>query len=452
MPDFIYATSEVERVAGNYPHLVVENMFVEEVPTETRPSLQSRPGLKETGLVMGGGPVEQLFKVDGVLDNALFGVSAGRLYSNATNLGFIDGTFFPSIAGYEEFVFVNAGRNLWGYDGTTLAQITFPDDAYVAKIVVGASRLVCIRKDTGTFYWSEVLEATIDPLNFATAENSPDSLLDMLFLGDRLILFGSKTVEFWPVSDDEDLPFQPLPGYVFQCGIKETGCATVYGNTFAWINDRNEICLTQPDNVISGVDLQVKLENSLEARLWTFNLEGTQYLAATLQNEDESWETHVFRKGTWSVFTTKNEVNWLGRCFDGNVFGSSVDGRILEWDTEYTEVDDELERRFTAWLPIDSGLTSIFSFTLRTNQGHTPYITGDYTDPVVELRISKDGGNEWSDWRQKTMGRQGKYRHLIRWLGLGSFSYPGVLVEIRISDPVPFRVSGLEMNGPFGGI
>src|SRR6185369_16088611 len=154
-------------------------MFVEAAQTEAQGVvLQSRPGLSDRSAAMGSGPVQALFKGDGVLDSALYGVSASLLYAGTTLIGAVDGAGPFSMAGYEDQLFVAGGGALWGYNGTALSAVAFPDSASVRKALVGASRVICIRADTEKFYWSDVLSTTVAALSFATAESQPDRLKD----------------------------------------------------------------------------------------------------------------------------------------------------------------------------------------------------------------------------------------------------------------------------------
>ena len=75
------------------------------------------------------------------------------------------------MGGYQNYLFVCAGASIWVFDGTTLSALAFPDGADGAAIVVGASRVVAIRKDTGKFYWADSLETDIEAREFATVGN-----------------------------------------------------------------------------------------------------------------------------------------------------------------------------------------------------------------------------------------------------------------------------------------
>lgn len=444
--DVVYGTSAFTRERGNFPDLPVVNMFAETVQTEQHPALQSRPGLANSGTAMGVGPVKSLFQIDGVLDGSLFGLSDNKLYKGTTNLGTVNGTGYGRVTGFDTFVFANQGASLYGYDGTTFAAVATPGSFDVLTMCVGSSRLIVIDKGTGHFYWSNVLDKNIQALSFATAENSPDKLKDCLFLGDTLILFGTETVEFWPVSTDPNLPFQPMVGRVFPVGIKDTGCASLFGTGFAWVSNRNQVCAADPQNIISFPGLEAKIEASSSVSLWRFQLEGVEFLALRLDTE-----TWVFsqRSGQWSQFESFGQTNWIPQCYGGGYFGSSINGNLIQWTNDHLDFSDILERRFRAGVPLDNGTSPLYNVRLRTNPGQTPYLTGTYADPTVEMRISRDGGFTWTDYKSVALGAAGAYRQWVQFVGLGFFSYPGVLLEFRVADPVPFRVSNVTANEPY---
>ena len=448
--DFVYGISTFERRRGDFPTLPVVNMIGEDIPVEPGVTLQSRPGLENTAITMGAGPVRELYQIDGILNNGLFGVSGNKLYNGSTEIGTIDGGGNVSMAGYEDFLFINAGTLIYKYDGTTLSTVPFPDDADVSKICVLASRLVALRKDTGTFYWSEPLDITIPSLNFATAENSPDKLLDILPLADRLMLFGSETVEIWPAGTDQDLPFQPLPGATFPVGCRGVGTAAPFGRTYAWVTNYNEVCVGDPDNIISDPELQIRIRQSSFVHIWPFFVDENEFLAVTLDNE--TW-CYGLRNQLWSTFKSYGEDNWVCQCYENNYFGTTLNGTLVQWsETDYSDFGGVMQREFSGWITLTGEPLWIANIVLRTNPGTTPYLEGEFMEPVVQLRTSLDGGRTWQPWQSQPLGVQGQYRAKTIWSSMGQFGYPGVLVQVRNSDPVPFRISGLTYNEPFGGI
>lgn len=449
MVDLVYGTSSFERQRGDFPALPVVNLFAENVPTEPGTTLQARPGLQETGVTLGAGPVRAVYTADGVLSNGLFAVSGNEVYNENVLLGNIGVSGPVSFFGYEDFVFVNAGAEIKGYDGTTFTTVAFPDDADVVKVFGGASRLLAIRGNTGKFYWTDPLGIAIDALDFATAENSPDTLKDGLYIGDRAVLFGAETVEFWPATTDSDLPFAPLPGATFPVGIKGTGMCANFNRTFAWVTNYNEICVGNPETIISEPELQVRIGNSSEVKLWVFYVDDNEYLAVRI--DGETWAFGA-RSQVWTKLESYGEDNWIPQTYDDGVFGSSVDGRLLRWSEDASDFGNSVTKLFRGWMPLTGDTVNVFNLILRTNPGTTPYLTGDYLEPTVEIRTSMDGGHTWHPWKARSLGKQGAYRTKTIWSSLGLFGYPGLLVEVRVTDPIQFRVSGLAVNEPFGGV
>jgi hypothetical protein len=314
------------------------------------------------------------------------------------------------------------------------------------KVVVAKSRAVVIKDDGQTFVWSDPLTDTFNGLSFAEAENSPDQLKDVIFVGDVLYLFGDKTIEPWPVQEDDDAPFQALAGRVYETGIRDTGCVDHYQSTFAWITDDNKVCIQNPDAVISYPGLQAKIKASETASLWTYIDDGEEFIVVTL--DTETW-VYYPRSESWSQFESEGEDNWLPRCYGNDLFGSHTDGKVFSFNEDNTDLGGDIERRFRAWVPISSGGIVIHNLLLRTDPGWTV----DLVDaPQVEMRRSRDGGYTWSSWRSRSLGTQGNYRTKVEWDCLGMFSRPGAMIEFRVVDAVNFRVSEVLINEPKGGI
>ena len=447
MPSLQFGLSSYERAEGDLPGLPVVNMYAEQTGSEGT-VLQSRPGLSDRSADMGAGPIKALYKRDGVVSGALLGVSAGSLYETTTVKGTVTGTGPVSIAGNETGVLVCAGDDLHSYDGTTFATVTLPDSFDAIKVLEGASRFIVIRKDSGKFYFTPALLQTFDALDFATAESEADQLLDALFIDDILILFGKETVEFWPNTTDANLPFQALEGRVMERGIKATGCASPLGNAFAWVTDIGTVCLQDENNIISNAGLEARINASTNVSLWRFYIDGAEFLALRLDSETQVYNA---RTGTWSEFASDGQTNWIPQCHAGDVFGGSVDGKTLEWGSDQQDLAGVLERRFRAGLPLNGGGVSINNLRLRTNPGQTQFLSGNYTTPSVEMRQSRDAGQTWGNWSSASLGSQGSYRTQVQWRALGLASQPGFMAEFRVTDPVPFRVSDVLANEPWGG-
>lgn len=452
MPQMQFGLSSYQRARGDLPALPVINMFAEASPVEEKGViLQSRPGLDDRAASIGN-DIEMLFTKDGVLNGDLFGVSGGFLYRSTSFVGEVPGDGPVSIAGNEIGVMATAGEDLKFYNGA-LSTVSFPDGADVSKVFSGGARFWAIRADTGRVYWTPALGSAVDPLDFATAESLPDRLLDALWIDDTAVLFGSESVEFWPNTGDADLPIQPLEGRVFEKGVKATGCATAFDASFAWVTNDNSVCVNgQKPEPISQPGMNERIAASESCRLFTFLFDGQEFLCLRLDFAEGPGETHAFgaESRMWNELASYGETNWLPKTWAGGVFGCS-NGRTAQWSAGWEDFGGVLERRLRGGFPINGGGVTISNLLLRCNTGQTPFLTGVYADPLVEMRLSDDAGRTWYEWEGVNLGTQGAFGDDVAWHNLGMASYPGMLAEFRISDPVDFRVSDMLLNEPYGG-
>lgn len=104
-----------------------------------------------------------------------------------------------------------------------LSIVDLPDGQGAISVAFIAGYIIVVptsvKGTIGRFYWIEPGATTIDPLNFATAERSPDPLVAVRSLGDQFALFGLTTTEMWFPTGDADAPFQRSQGRVFDRGV-----------------------------------------------------------------------------------------------------------------------------------------------------------------------------------------------------------------------------------------
>jgi hypothetical protein len=244
------------------------------------------------------------------------------------------------------------------------------------------------------------------------------------------------------------LPFQPLEGRVIEKGVKTTGCLAPIGPTFAWVTNDNRVALGTDMEIIGNPGLDARIAASSECSLFNFTLEGAEFLALRIDGETQVWN---LTSRLWSEFASEGYDNWLPVCHADGVFGASQGGKTLEWGNSGLDLGGELERRFRAGLAMNGGALNIVNILLRCNTGQTPYLSGDYVEPTVAMRLSRDGGKTWGAWQARRLGRQGEYRARPAWRACGVASHPGILAEFRVTDPVDWRVSDVRLNEPYGG-
>lgn len=452
MPSLVFGTSAYSRERGNLPELPLINMFVEQSPSSANGVvLQSRPTLEENRTI-GAGPIRALYRADGVMSGDLITVSGTGLYRGSTLLGNIGGDGPVSFAADEDEIVVNAGAEIYRYTGGDLLAVDFPDEANVVKLVDTAGYFIALRQGTQQFYFSAVLDGSSwGALDYASTENEPDPGRDAVVVNDTLAFLGSQTTEFWSKTGDADIPFAPIEGRVFQRGVIATGCATRFDNSFAWIGNNGIVYIAGnvPER-ISDAGIEERIAASTNYALWSFFFEGHEFLVVRITQG--SW---IFDAQTkqWCEFQSWERSNWRAQCAtqDGLLFGDDATGTIWELGDGFEDAGGVFERRFRAGLPLSGGAVSVDNIRLTVNVGETTVLEGDYSEPVVEMRTSRDGGRTWGIWKPAPLGAQGSYRTRCEWRRCGLFDDPGMLAEFRCSDPVPFRISAVAANELGGG-
>lgn len=442
MASLDYGKGAYTRSRGNLPELPVINMFVEQSKADGV-VMQSHKALKAVTTV-GSGPVRLALKKDGVFGGDRFTVSGSGFYRNGDLIGTIDGTGVAYIVASDSEVVVGRGRTAYSYNGSNFQAIAFPDGANVTMVGYSAGYFFFLRAGTGKWYFSAVGNArSVDPLDFATAENEPDALLDMLILDGVLVFLGTESVEFWGATGDADLPYAPIQQRVFEQGVIATGCAVVVDNSFYWIG-RDAITYRNGDvpQAISDDGIVERSKASSSHRLWLFEDERHKFLA---QRHDKNTMCYDVTTQEWSERQSYGRTNWRA----GPGLGDDENGTIWELDG-YVDASGVFERRLRAGARLDAAAI-VDNLRLIAEVGTTEYLTGTYASPTIEMRYSADGGNTWSDWESDTLGEQGRYRERLEWRALGMFDDPGMLFEFRVTDPVGFRLSDVQVNASGGG-
>jgi len=442
MPALEYGKGAYTRSRGNLPELPVINMFVEQSATDGI-VMQSHKELSEIAEV-GSGPIHDTLVKDGVFDGDRFTISGSGFYRGSTLLGSVDGSGPGYIVASDAEVICGRGATAYSYDGTDFVAIDFPDGAGVTRVAFTAGYFIYLRAGTDTWYFSAIGDGRdIDPLDFATAENEPDALLDILVLDGSLVLFGTESVEFWSPTGDADLPYTPIQLRVFEQGIIATGCAVAIDNSFYWIgNDRITYRNGEVPEAVSDDGIVERSRASTTHSLFLVTDERHKFIA---QRHDSNTMLFDITTREWCERQSYGRDNW--RAVRG--LGDDETGKIYEL-AGYGTSESIFERRLRAGSRLNA-VAIIDNLRLTAEVGTTDYLTGDYAEPLIEMRSSNDAGNTWSVWEAVSLGSQGSYRERPEWRALGMFDDPGMLFEFRITAPVGFRLSAIEANAAGGG-
>lgn len=122
---------------------------------------------------------------------------------------------------------VTGGTHLTASGSGTLANggihalqgCTMPSGVTPGSITQVSSYVLVAESDSQRFYWVNPGATTIEPLNFASKESSPDPIIHMRTVGDQVLVMGSKSTENWYATGDFTAPFAPIEGRVYARGV-----------------------------------------------------------------------------------------------------------------------------------------------------------------------------------------------------------------------------------------
>lgn len=452
--DIPFGLASYRRDAAQLPEFRLINMLAEATPTaKSQVAIIGRPGVNSVA-TWGSGPINGVFREEGVFNGDRFALSGQTLYREGASIGTVLGDGACKFAASPLELVVCRGGKAYSYNGTDFAQIVLPDDFECITVAFIATLFLFGRGDDfpNRWYWSAILDArSIDALDFASAESAADSLLEIIIVGDNVYLLGGATIEIWMLTGTAALPFSRQSQRLFRKGVIQTGAAAQHDNTLFFVgNDCRVYRLAEVPQRISDSGIEEQIRKSATCRVFTYGYDGHDLFAVRL--DAQTW-LYDAATGQPSEFQTLTRANWKANCaamVGGEpLFGDDTTGDLLQF-SGYADGTADLERIVCAAMPV-SGSAIIDNVGIEVNSGGAAFLSGEGDDPIVEMRVSRDGGRTFGAWRGVSLGQQGEFRRRAVWRRCGSVDAPGVLFEFRLSDPSPFRVSRAFVNEPTGG-
>lgn len=347
---------------------------------------------------------------------------------------------------------------IFTYATNVFAQVVDVDLPISGTLTYQDGYFIVTKVGTGSFYISAINDGTSwAALDFATAESSPDELLRCINAVGFLWLFGTKTTEIWGNTGASSFPFSRTSGGKMETGILAPHSAVAIDNSVIWVGR---------DNIGSGVVYRAQgftpqristnpIELLLQAatspstiRAYTYQQDGHTFyvitgggLATTLvydlstqfwherafTNTSGAYEAHL---GACGMFAFNQQM--VGDRRNGSVYLMNMTtysdaGSAIVRERIYTHISDENKQ--VRYNSLDIGFET--GTGLQTGQG---------SDPLVSLRVSKDGARTWSSWRNLSIGAVGKYITTVNFMRLGVARQ--LTLHLRISDPVKVAICG----------
>ena len=450
------------------------NLFPEMTPDngQTAAYLNRAPGLEFLQTV-GTGPIRALWahQTNG---SDFYVVSGGEVYKlnsmtgAPTLLGTVSGTGPVSIAdnGTQIFFACNPDGFIYNEVTNVFAQITDPD--FPGAVTVGYldGYFVFNEPNSQRVWVTALLDGlSVDPLDFASAEGSPDGLVGLIVDHREAWLFGTDSVEVWYDAGLPDFPLTRIQG-----AFNEIGCVAAFSiakldNGLFWLGtDARGQGIVYRANGYTGTRISThaieyaiaQYGNISDAIAYTYQQEGHAFYVLTFPTGNATWVYDVStqawheRAGWVNGVFTRHRSNCQCNFVGNTIVGDFENGNIYKLSLDVYADNGDIQKWLRSWRALPTGQNNLkrtahHSLQLNCESG-VGLNDGQGSDPQAMLRWSDDGGHTWSSEHWATMGKIGAYYQRVFWRRLGmTLKLRDRVYEVSGTDPVKIAVMGAEL-------
>ncbi|MEE9905545.1 MAG: packaged DNA stabilization protein gp10 [Chlorobium sp.] len=428
------------------------NLYAEQVPSskKTPAVLIGTPGLAPFAEL----PTAPIY---GMIEHAgfVYTVTATNLYRVAYDGSLLDlgnvtiaGKVWMATNGVQ-LVFVDGIKGYWFHHETGVTEFSGEGWYPANTVTVHDSRFLFNRKDTGQFFISGLLDVSLDPLDFATAESSADNLIAVLSDSRYVLMFGGKTIEFWYNSGDSSFPYERIQG-----GIVDKGCVAVHsiaktGSSVYWLGDDATVYRFigyTPERISThAVEYDIKKGRIDDAEAFTYIDEGHSFYVLTLPSQRKTWCFDA-TTGLWH----EREHRGFGRVPASchvrfgtlNLVGDFQSGMIYSLDLNAADDNGTCINREVRFPVLYNGGRNVTVKSIELDVLHgVGRVSGKGADPQAVFTWSDDEGKNWSNEHWRSLGKIGERKVRVKVNRLGVFLQR--LFRVSISSPVKVVIQGL---------
>lgn len=450
------------------------NLFPEIIPEGGKEPgwLQRAPGLRKLASI-GDGPIRGLWAFNGSATTA-FVVSGEKLFKinqnwTATEIGIVTGTAPVSMAdnGTQLFIAANGPSYIYNNSTNVFSQITDPD--FPGAVTVGYldGYFVFNEPNSQKIWVTSLLNgAAIDPLDFASAEGSPDGVVGIIIDHREVWVMGTNSTEVWYDAGLADFPLARIQGAFNELGCIAPLSLAKMDNTIYWLGQdaRGRGMVYRANGYIGqrvsthAIEWQLQQYDDLtDAVAYTYQQDGHNFYVLNLPSGNTTWVYDASTNAWHERAALNNEglfVRHRANCqmFFNNqiVVGDYENSNIYAYDLTYYADDLTPQRWLRSWraLPTSSNnLKRTAQHTLQLDcETGVGTALGQGSNPQVMLRWSDDGGHTWSNEHWKSMGQLGRYGYRTIWRRLGmTMKLRDRVYEVSGTDPVKIAIVGAEL-------
>jgi hypothetical protein len=365
---------------------------------------------------------------------------------NGSQVGIVDGTnmYCFTVSG-ASFVVVSSGLF------SNPVSITYGNSYFIVGFA------------DGRFQTSDVYDGTVfDALDYATAEQNPDGLVKVVVDHGELLILGENTTEPWAVNPGQGFTYVAIGSSAMEFGLAAQFSLTKYQDSLAGLfkNTMGEVQVMQMqghrfvpistpemDSIFNGYDTVA------DATAYSYMRGGHPMFQINFPSAGKSW-LYDAHSGMWSPLKYGlNETRHRGEIRTDFLNKPRVtdyeNGNVYTLDPDvFTDNGTAIPREIISkHFFKDAKRVSISSLHVEFEPG-VGLATGQGSDPMAMLQISRDGGFTWGNEMWTTIGKVGKYENRAIWRRLGSGR--DFVFRIRVTDPVKVVITNAYIEAEVG--
>jgi hypothetical protein len=303
---------------------------------------------------------KQFYKVTGATATAIF-------------LGTVTGDGPVSIAdnGTQIFLACNPDGFIYNEVTNVFAQITDPDFPGAVTVSYLDGYFVFNEPNSQKIWVSQLLDGTsVDPLDFASAEGSPDGVVALISDHRELWVFGTDSVEVWYDSGATDFPLTRIQG-----AFNEIGCVAPFSvakldNGLFWLGtDARGQGIVYRANGYTGVRVSThaiewqiqQYGNISDAVAYTYQQDGHAFYVLNFPTGNATWvydaatqawhERAGFNNGEFTRHRSNNQCNFGGTI----IVGDYANGNIYQLDLDTYADNGQPQKWLRSWRALMPG-------------------------------------------------------------------------------------------------
>ena len=433
--------------------------------------LIGRPGLRTFVNTLGANTTRGMWAVNTLATPLLFVVQANTLYSInnagvasviglvATTSGNVslvdDGTYLVLVDGqggwYYDMVLGGALTQITdGNFTTTPGTVTWQDDYFI----VTSSGTNQFQLNNG------VTPATWPAVNINFSGSAPGALRAGIADHSVLMLFGDVYSEFWQDAGSAGFPYANISGSAQEFGLASAATLSKFDNSLVGlfknklggvnVSRLSGFSLTRLSN--SDIETILSPASNLQTGVgFSFMTGGHPLYVLNLPDASISL-MYDGASGLWSELQSYGHTHFRGTKFasflDRLCVADHHSGDIWQFDTStYDDAGDPLSMEvWSKHIWQDDKYLSIDRVQIDVESG-VGTATGQGANPVMDLQVSKDGGNTFFSVGYGSMGAIGQYTQRVKWSTLGAAR--DWVLKLVITDPVKRIITGAtaEISG-----